>query len=84
MAASAMITAAGGVSRSKEVMFTCVADREVSYIALDKTFSGTLPQWLFLQDFEPVTERNEEGTLSTRIQQRRYSSVPCTTRKIIS
>jgi len=39
MAASAMITAAGGVSRSKEVMFTCVADREVSYIALDKTFS---------------------------------------------
>jgi hypothetical protein len=33
----------------------------VSYIALDKTFSGTVPQWLFLQDFQPVTERKKTG-----------------------
>jgi hypothetical protein len=31
----------------------------VSYIALDKSFSGTVPQWLFLQDFQPVTERKK-------------------------
>jgi len=36
-------------------MVTRVTLREVSYIALEKTFSGTLPQWLFLQDFQPVT-----------------------------
>jgi hypothetical protein len=33
----------------------------VSYIALDKTFSGTLSQWQFLQDFQPVTERKKKG-----------------------
>jgi hypothetical protein len=33
---------------------------EVSYIALHKSFPGTLPQWLFLQDFEPVTERKKK------------------------
>jgi len=32
----------------------------VSYIAVDDTFSGTLPQRLFLQDFEPVTERKKK------------------------
>jgi len=30
--------------------------RTVSYVAVDKTFSGTIPQWLFLADFQPVTE----------------------------
>jgi hypothetical protein len=33
----------------------------VSYIALGKTFSGTLPQWLFLRDFEPVAERTKKA-----------------------
>jgi hypothetical protein len=36
----------------------------VSYIALDKTFSGTLSQWQFLQDFQPVTERKKKGALT--------------------
>jgi len=36
-----------------------VTFREVSYIALDKTFSGTLPHWQFLQDFQPVTGRRK-------------------------
>jgi hypothetical protein len=35
---------------SAEVTVTRVTVREVSYMALDKTFSDTLPQWLFLQD----------------------------------
>jgi hypothetical protein len=39
-----------------EVRVTRVTLRTVSYIALDKTFSGTLPQWLFLQDFQPMPE----------------------------
>jgi hypothetical protein len=43
-----------------EVEVTRVSFR-VSYIALDKTFSGTVPQWLFLQDFQPVTERKKTG-----------------------
>jgi len=44
-----------------EVIITRVTLRTVSYIALDKSFSGTLPQWLFLQDFRPVTERKKKG-----------------------
>jgi len=32
----------------------------MSYPSRDKTFSGKLPQWLFLQDFQPVT--GEEAT----------------------
>lgn len=36
-----------------EVTVTRVTFRTVSYIALDKTFSGTLPRWQFLQDFQP-------------------------------
>jgi hypothetical protein len=31
----------------------------VSYVALDKSFSRTLPQWQFLQDFQPVTGRQK-------------------------
>jgi hypothetical protein len=36
-----------------------VTFREVSYIALDKSSSDTLPQWLFLQDFQPVTGKSK-------------------------
>jgi len=43
-----------------EVIVTHVTIREVSYIAADKSFSGTLPQWLFLADFQPVTERKKK------------------------
>jgi len=39
------------------VVVTRVTVREISYIAVDKSIAGTLPQWLFLQDFQPVTER---------------------------
>ena len=44
-----------------EVTVTRVTTREVSYIALDKSVSGTLPQWLFLQDFRPVPVRKKKG-----------------------
>jgi hypothetical protein len=36
----------------------------VSHRALDFTFSGTLPQWLFQQDFQPVDGAQEEAALS--------------------
>jgi len=42
-------TAIGAVSRFPLVEVTRATFREVSYIALDKTFSGTLPPWLFLR-----------------------------------
>jgi hypothetical protein len=44
-----------------EVIVTCVRFREASCIALDKSLSGTLPQWQFLQDFEPVRGRKKKG-----------------------
>jgi hypothetical protein len=31
----------------------------VSYIALDTSISGTVPQWQFLDSFQPVTERKK-------------------------
>jgi hypothetical protein len=31
----------------------------VSYIALHASIAGTLPQWQFLQDFQPVTEKKK-------------------------
>jgi hypothetical protein len=34
-----------------EVPVIRVTYREVSYMALDKTSSGTVPQWVFLKDF---------------------------------
>ena len=43
-----------------EVIVTRFSNNEVSYIAADKSFSGTLPRWLFLQDFQPVTERKKK------------------------
>ena len=42
-----------------EVVVTRPTFREVSYMALDKTFSGTLPLWLFLKDFQPVTGKKK-------------------------
>ena len=44
-----------------EVIITRVTLREVSYMAVDRTLSGTLPQWQFLQDFQPVTQRKKKG-----------------------
>jgi hypothetical protein len=38
-----------------EVTVTRATFREVSYIAVDKTFSRTLPHWQFLADVQPVT-----------------------------
>jgi hypothetical protein len=43
-----------------EVVVTRVTLREVSYIAVDCSISGTLPQWLFVQDFQPVRERKKK------------------------
>jgi hypothetical protein len=40
-----------------EIVVVRVTFRIVSYIAVDKSFSGTLPQWQFLADFQPVTEK---------------------------
>jgi hypothetical protein len=37
-----------------------VTDRGVSYRTLDFTFSGTLPQELFLRNFEPLDGVQEE------------------------
>jgi hypothetical protein len=36
------------------VVVTRVTIREFSHIAADKSFSGTLPPWQFLLDFQPV------------------------------
>jgi len=44
-----------------QVIVTSVTFREVSYMALDKSCSGTLPHWQFLQVFQPVTERKKKG-----------------------
>jgi len=32
---------------------------EVTRVQLDKTFSGTLPHCLFLQDFQPVPQQKK-------------------------
>jgi hypothetical protein len=34
--------------------------REVSFLALDKTFSATVSQWPFLQDFTSLMERTRK------------------------
>jgi len=34
---------------------------KVCYIAADGTISRCVPQWLFLQDFQPVTERKKKA-----------------------
>jgi hypothetical protein len=43
---------------------TRVTFREVSYMALDKSCSGTLSQWVFLEDFQPVAECNKKGSVA--------------------
>jgi hypothetical protein len=43
-----------------EVIVTHINVRnEISYLAADKRFSGSVPQWLFLEDFQPVTEKKK-------------------------
>jgi hypothetical protein len=43
-----------------EVIVTRVTIREVTFISLDKSFSGTVAQWLFRQDFQPVTDTKKK------------------------
>jgi len=45
---------------SAEVTVTLVTIREVTFISLDKSFSGTLAQWLFLKDFEPLPDTKKK------------------------
>jgi hypothetical protein len=47
-----------------EVTVTRVTARTVSYIAVDGTFSGTVPQWQFLHSFRPGDGAQEEGALT--------------------
>jgi hypothetical protein len=42
-----------------DVIVTRIRHQEVSYIAADKSFSGSVPLWHFLQDFQPVDERKK-------------------------
>jgi hypothetical protein len=42
-----------------DVTITRVTTRNVSYIALHASIAGTLPQWQFLQDFQPVTGKKK-------------------------
>jgi hypothetical protein len=49
-----------GKKMQVEVVVTRVTIREVSYIALDKSVSGALPRWQFLDSFQPVTERKKK------------------------
>jgi hypothetical protein len=46
-----------GKQIEKEVMFTRVTDREVSYIAIDHPFAGAVPQWKFLDQFQPMPQK---------------------------
>ena len=50
---------AGGKQIAIEVEVPRVTFRTVSYLALDKTFAGKLPQWQFLKDFQPVTGKRK-------------------------
>jgi len=40
---------------------TRVTLRDVSYISVDYLVSGTVAQWLFLQDFPSMTERKKKA-----------------------
>jgi len=44
-----------------EVRVSRVTIRTVSYRTLDFTFSRTLPQWQFLQVFQPATGKKKVG-----------------------
>jgi len=48
-----------------EVEVTRVTLRTVSYIGVHGAISGAVPQWLFLQDFQPVTERKKKERTKT-------------------
>jgi hypothetical protein len=39
--------------------FTRITTREVSYIAVGRPFSGTLPQRKFLDEFQPVPKKKK-------------------------
>ena len=43
-----------------EIAVTRVADREVSYRAIYHPFAGTLPQWKFLDQFQPVPAQKKK------------------------
>jgi hypothetical protein len=43
-----------------EVTVTRVTIRTVSYIAVDKSVSGSVPQWQFLEYFEPLPDTKEQ------------------------
>jgi hypothetical protein len=43
-----------------EVIVTRISRQEVSYIAADKSFSGSVPLWLFLADFQPVPDKKKK------------------------
>jgi hypothetical protein len=43
-----------------QVTVTRVTIRTVSYFAVDKSVSGSVPQWQFLEDFEPVPEQKKK------------------------
>jgi hypothetical protein len=45
---------------ASEVIVTHISRHEVSYIAADKSFSGGVPLWLFLADFQPVAEKTKK------------------------
>ena len=45
------------------VEVTRVSFRTVCFIPLDKSVSGTVPQWVFLQDFQP-RDREEKAALN--------------------
>jgi len=47
-----------------EVMVTRVTPRDVSYIAVDGPFAGTVPQWKFLDQFQPIAARKKRGRAS--------------------
>ena len=44
--------------RNGDFIVTRGTFREASYIALDGS-SGTVPQWLFLEEFQPVPEKKK-------------------------
>jgi hypothetical protein len=45
-----------------EVTVKRVTIGTVSYIAVDKSASGSVPQWQFLENFQPVTEKKKPAS----------------------
>lgn len=44
-----------------EVAVTRVTFRAVTYVAVDGSFSGTVPHWQFVAEFQPVAQRKKKG-----------------------